>query len=247
MPPTTDKKALTAAIDGLTTSRGTAIGAAMLKAIDAIAETNADVKPSDSVDAAGNGAGNGPAGSAGNPGDPAAADPAAVAAAATAAAGTYQPDIVVLLTDGANTRGVTPLVAAQQAVDRHVRVYTIGFGTTNPASVVCSREQLGGDGIGGDGFGGGPPPGAGGGGGGGGGRRNFLVADEPTLIKVAGMTGATYHKAEDADQLRAVFAKLPKQVVLQRKDREISVAFAALGALLAFAAVGSSLRWNRSP
>jgi Ca-activated chloride channel homolog len=150
----------------------------------------------------------------------------------------------VLLTDGANTRGVAPVVAAQQAVARRVRVFTIGFGTTNPASVVCTREQLGGDGIGGDGFGGGPPPG---GGGGGGGRRNFLVADEPTLIKVAEMTGATYHKAEDADQLRDVFAKLPKQVVLQKKDREVSVAFAALGALLAIAAVGLSLRWNRSP
>jgi Ca-activated chloride channel family protein len=73
------------------------------------------------------------------------------------------------------------------------------------------------------------------------------VADELTLIKVAEMTGATYHKAEDADQLRDVFAKLPKQVVLQKKDREVSVAFAGLGALLAIAAVALSLRWNRSP
>ena len=55
------------------------------------------------------------------------------------------PDIVVLLTDGANTRGVDPVAAAQQAADRRVRIYTIGFGTTTPTSMVCTREQLGAD------------------------------------------------------------------------------------------------------
>ena len=229
VPPTTDRKALTAAIDGLTTSRGTAIGAATLKAIDAIAEVNSDVKPSTAVEA-----GAGPDSAVG----PAAADPG----------GSYEPDIVVLLTDGANTRGVGPLVAAQQAVDRRVRVFTIGFGTTNPAAVVCSREQLGGDGIGGDAFGGGGPPPGGlpPGGGFGGGRRNFLVVDEPTLMKVAEMTGGTFHRAADANQLRDVFARLPRQVVVQKKDREVSVAFAAVGALLAVAAMALSVLWNRS-
>ena len=238
VPPTTDKKALTAAIDGLTTSRGTAIGAATLKAIDAIAEVNADVKPSTAVEA--------------GAGDPATApsaatDPVGGGPPDSAAPGNYEPDIVVLLTDGANTRGVGPLVAAQQAVERRVRVFTIGFGTTNPAAVVCSREQLGGDGIGGDAFGGGlpggPPPG---GGAFGGGRRNFLVVDEPTLMKVAEMTGGTFHRAADANQLRDVFANLPRQVVVQKKDREVSVAFAAIGALLAVAAMTLSVLWNRS-
>ena len=45
VPPTTDRKALTDAIDSLTVGRGTAIGAAMLKALDAIAETNPQVAP----------------------------------------------------------------------------------------------------------------------------------------------------------------------------------------------------------
>ena len=40
VPPTTDREALVAAIDGLTTGRGTAIGSAMLKGLDAIAEVN---------------------------------------------------------------------------------------------------------------------------------------------------------------------------------------------------------------
>ena len=237
VPPTTDRNALLRAIDNLTTARGTVIGAATLKALDAIAAVNPDVKPVGTA-----------TGSA-----------SASGATTPAAAGSYVPDIVVLLTDGANTRGVDPIEAAEQAVERHVRVYTIGFGTTNPTSMVCTRQQLGGDAIGGDGFTGTPfGGGAGGGGAGGGGAggagaggggpaRNFLVIDEPTLTKVAEMTGGKFYRAEDADQLRGVFASLPNQVVLQKRDREVSVAFAAVGIALAGAAMALSLLWNRYP
>src|SRR5215831_15012505 len=45
VPPTTDRQKLTDAIDNLTTARGTVIGAAELKAIDAIAAVNPDVAP----------------------------------------------------------------------------------------------------------------------------------------------------------------------------------------------------------
>ncbi len=222
VPPTTDTAELVGAIDNLTTARGTVIGAATLKALDALAVVNPDVWPS------------------GTDGPP--------AGTTTLGPGQYVPDIVVLLTDGANTRGIDPVEAAQQAADRHVRVYTIGFGTTNPTSMVCTREQLGGEAFGGDPFGGG----AGGGGGPPGdipgrGGRSFLVIDEPTLTKVAELTGGTFHKAEDAAQLQKVFAELPRQVELQKRKREVSVAFAALGLLLAGAAITLSLRWNRSP
>ena len=48
-----------------------------------------------------------------------------------------------MLTDGANTQGVDPATAAQQAAARHLRVYTIGFGTTTPAPMVCDSSQIG--------------------------------------------------------------------------------------------------------
>ena len=73
----------------------------------------------------------------------------------------YVPDVIVLLTDGANNRGITPLQAAPYAVTRRVRVYTIGFGTTHPGPLACTPSQQGGVGFGG-GFG----PGGGFGGGG---------------------------------------------------------------------------------
>jgi len=148
--PTSDKSKLLDAVGTLKTSRGTAIGLGILAAIDAIAQINPDVAPT-GVEL--------PSGGSGT-------------------LGGFVPDTIVVLTDGANTQGVDPVTAAQQASARHVRVYTIGFGTTTPAPFVCSADQINGGG-GGFGFGG---PGGGGrgfGGGGGGGRGGGNNRREP--------------------------------------------------------------------
>jgi Ca-activated chloride channel family protein len=149
----------------------------------------------------------------------------------------YAPDVIVLLTDGRNTRGIEPLDAVQHAVERRVRVYTIGFGTTQPSERSCTRQQLGGQVFGGQGFGGGF----------GGGFAGYLVADAPTLKAVAERTGGSYHAAEDADQLRRVFSDLPKEVATQRQQTEVTWMLAALGALLAATAVSASIRWSPFP
>lgn len=225
VPPTTDRDVLLAAIDGLTTARGTAIGSAILKSLDAIAETNPNVTPVGDT-----ATGNAPAADVGEAG-----------------ANGFASDIVVLLTDGANTRGVAPLDAVPYAIERGVRVFTIGFGTATPASMSCTRQQLGADALGGGGgFGGGGGQRRGGGGFGGG-AGSPLVADESTLQKVADQTGGKYYKAEDAEQLADVFTELPKDVDLQEEQTEITAAFAGLGALLAAAAVVTSIRWSPYP
>lgn len=226
VPPTADKEELQAAIRSFTTSLGTAIGSATLKALDAIAEVNPDVAPS-GVDLGGSA--------------PLPNADATAASEAMAQLG-YQPDIVVLLTDGANSGGPNPLDAAQQAADRRVRVYTIGFGTDDPGQMICSRAQLGGDALGGfgGGFGGGNF-----GGGFGGGFRQFLVIDEATLQTVAEMTGGEYYRAENAQQLLAVFQDLPTQLTVQKERLEISVLFSTVGGLLGMTALVLSLRWNR--
>src|SRR5438874_2336947 len=56
--PTRDKGPLREAIDGLTTGNGTAIGAAMLKSLDALSAVNSDVKPVGDVPLPSNGSGN---------------------------------------------------------------------------------------------------------------------------------------------------------------------------------------------
>lgn len=222
VPPTSDKEQLREALRSLTTSIGTAIGSATLKGIDAISEVNTDVAASGvnlGVEAEGE----------------------------TQNQQSYIPDIIVLLTDGANTRGPRPIDAARQAADRRLRVYTIGFGTTEYSEMVCTRAQLGSDAFGGFGYGGFGGDSFGGGFGGGGRWRQYLLLDEPTLRSVAEITGGDYFRAENADQLLEVFLDLPKRIELQREAIEISVAFAALGALFVIAALGLSMRWNRIP
>jgi Ca-activated chloride channel family protein len=208
VPPTDDRELLTNAITNFTTGLGTAIGSATLKSIDAIAEVNPDVARSG-------------------------LDLSSVEQPGLQLDG-YQPDIIVLLTDGANSEGPLPLNAAQQAADRQVRVYTIGFGTEDPGQMVCTREQLGADAFDGrfngsfSGFGGG------------GAFRRYLVIDEPTLQGVADLTGGAYYRAESADQLFEIFQNLPTEIVLQKETREISVLFVAGGLLFALVPPSSS-------
>jgi Ca-activated chloride channel family protein len=207
--PTTDQEALQAAIDSLTTGRRTAVGSGILTAIDAIAEVDKNVAPSVT--------------------DPSQAEPAPVPQ------GDYAPEIIVLLTDGESNAGPLPADAAQQAADRGIRIYTIGYGTPN-GSVPLGGGQF--QGGGGRGF-------NGGGGGGGGGFR--VGIDDVVLKQVAAMTGGTYHAAGSADELNNVFQNLPTYLITKHEVQEISVLFAAIGALLAAAAIVLSLLWHPTP
>jgi Ca-activated chloride channel family protein len=214
VPPTTDKNKLLDAIGGLKTARGTAIGQGILASIDAIAEINPNVAKT-GVDL----------------GD-----------TAPGPLTDFQPDTIVVLTDGSNTTGVDPVTAAQQAAARHLRIFTIGFGTTQPAPMVCTADQIGDDG----GFG--PGPRGGGGFGGYGGRASRVQEiDEDALQKVADTTGGKYFRAQDASKLNDALGNLPKEIGLHKERTEISFWFVLAGVLLVVSGVGLSLWWNRGP
>lgn len=224
-PPTTDPEALQAAIDSLIVGRRTAIGSGLLKGLDAIAEIDQNVSPSVSDTSPG-------------------IEPTPVPQ------GAYVPDIIVLLTDGVSNAGPDPLDAAQQAVDRGVRVYTIGFGTETGSSTMpfCGQQLQGFQGSGNP-FGNGRQFGGGGqfGGGqfGGGGFRRGI--DDVVLKQVADMTGGTYHSAESAAELQNVFQDLPTYLITKHVVTEVSVVFVALGALLAALAIVLALVWHPVP
>lgn len=109
-PPTTDTQALNSAVENLTTARRTAIGSAILRSIDAIAEVDDRIAPSDNV-----------------------ADSLGTLEPAPSNL-ELSPHIIVLLTDGASNAGPLPLTAAAQAAARGIRVYTIGYGTDSGSS-----------------------------------------------------------------------------------------------------------------
>lgn len=146
----------------------------------------------------------------------------------------YADAVIVVLTDGSNNRGVDPPTAAKQAAARGVRVFTIGYGTDNPAPLVCDPGQFGSFG------------GAGGAGGGGYGGGNPFQADYAALRQIAGATGGAFFVAQDASQLSSALAKLPAALTVIRKQTDIASGFAALGGLLVAAAVALSLWWNRA-
>ncbi|HEU5486695.1 MAG TPA: VWA domain-containing protein [Microlunatus sp.] len=204
VPPTTDTDQLVDAINGFSTSRGTAIGSAILTSVDGIAAIDPTVAPS-GVDAE------------------------------SARRSGYAPDVIVVLTDGANTQGVEPADAAEVAAVRGVRVFTIGFGTTTPTQMACTGQQAGGWSGGG----------WGGGGGGRGGGRSPLIIDEEALRTVAEKTGGEYYRAESADQLQEALGDLPSHITVVNQHVDVAAWFAAAGGLLVVAAVASSLWWNR--
>lgn len=213
-PPTTNERLLEDAIEGLVPARRTAIGSAILRSIDAIAEVDNRVAPSELSQST-------------NP------------AVSALPEGEYVPHIIVLLTDGASNAGPLPMTAARQAVERGVRVYTIGFGTTNNSSPMnCGEDDP-------FGFGGGFGSPFGGGGGGGGGFRREI--DEETLQQVADATGGEYYIATSAGELQDVFQSLPTYVIATRETTEISVFFTALAVLIAILAMFLSLRWHPLP
>ncbi|MGW4791406.1 vWA domain-containing protein [Nonomuraea sp. NPDC004297] len=151
----------------------------------------------------------------------------------------YAGAAIVVLTDGANTQGVDPQTAAREAALRRVRVFTIGFGTTNPAPMVCDSSQVDSRGFGGWGRG------SGGWGGFDRGGRNIRVIDEPALKEIARTTGGSYQRAEDAGQLQNALDNLPGSFTVIHQQVDTSAAFAAGGALLVTAALSLSLWWNR--
>jgi Ca-activated chloride channel homolog len=208
-PATTDQAALQAALDSLTVGRRTAIGSGILVALDAIAQVDKNVARSITGTQPG-------------------VEPTPVPK------GDYAPDIIVLLTDGDSNAGPDPIAAAQQAADRGVRVYTIGFGTVNGPNASQSPFGFGNFPGGGSGFfnGGGRPR---------------MGLNEPMLKQIASMTGGTYHLASSASQLESVFAGLPTYLIIKHQVLEISVIFTAFGALLVGIAILLSLIWRPLP
>jgi Ca-activated chloride channel family protein len=211
--PTTDLKLLENSIITLTTATKTAIGSAILRSLDAIAEVDKRVAPSEEIDIS-------PEASPEQPPPPGFLGE------------DYMPHIIVLLTDGASNTGPAPLIAAQQAAERGVRIYSIGFGTTNAAIMDCwnpfpdnppsspGLESKVGEG----GFGNGP--------------------DEASLKQIAKITGGKFYAATSAVELQTVFQDLHSFIARTNKTIEVSVYFAAAGAIMAMAAFILSVLWH---
>jgi len=134
------------------------------------------------------------------------------------------PGAIVLLSDGAQTRGdLTPLQGADRAKKAGIRVFTVALGT--------NHGTLGGGVLGGGALGGGLFGGSG----------RFTVRPDPvTLAAIARDTDGTTFRAKSADKVEQIYKQLGKSIARRPEQREISSWFAGAAALLLLASLGAA-------
>jgi Ca-activated chloride channel family protein len=127
--------------------------------------------------------------------------------------GSYTSGVIVLLSDGRRTTGPDPLEVAKMVADRGVRVFTVGFGTVEGATIGFEGWSA------------------------------YVRLDEETLKAVAGITRGEYYHAGTAADLKKVYQELNTRFVMERKDTEVTSLFSAGAALLAALAGILSIAW----
>jgi len=207
-PPTRKRDELLAAIDAFEMQRATAIGSAIILSL-------ATLFPDAGIDLESKVFGTRGARAAAPPAAPSRGDAGKAAGAAPVAPGSYRSAAIVLLTDGRTTTGPNPLDAARLAAERGVRVFTVGFGTPEGASVGFDGYSI------------------------------FMRFDEESLKSIAEITGGEYFRATSGAELARVYQDLTARLALERAETEVSSLFAAAAALLALVAALLSFAWFR--
>ncbi|MFM7815878.1 MAG: VWA domain-containing protein [Verrucomicrobiota bacterium] len=120
--------------------------------------------------------------------------------------------IVILLTDGQNNAGkIPPDTAAEAAKALGVKVYTIGVGTRGLAPVPQGVDSFG--------------------------RKHYarvpVDIDEPTLQRIAQMTGGKYFRADNTETLRRIYSEIDR---LEKSEAKLNK-YAYVEELMAWAVV----------
>ena len=188
-PPTDDGAAIGATIERLAPQSGTSLGRGILTALQLVSPDSGSNRDS-----------------AGSPGLEA-------SGSASEPRGAFAPAVIVLLTDGENTEPPDPLETAQWAIDRGIRVYTVGVGTVEGATVEI------------DGF------------------NVFTQLNEVLLQEIALLTEGSYFGVEDVEDVASIYEDLETQFVVEPKEIEVTSLVGGVGAILLLSAGLLSLFW----
>lgn len=138
----------------------------------------------------------------------------AKAPAAPPGPGSNRAAAIVLLSDGVSNVGPDPLKMAQVAADQGVRVFTVGVGTSDGATLTTNGWSM------------------------------RVRLDEDTLKKIASITGGEYFRAGTAPDLKKIYKSLSAQLAFEKQQStEMTALFVALGAALAMTGALLSLLW----
>jgi Ca-activated chloride channel homolog len=109
---------------------------------------------------------------------------------------------IVLLTDGEDTGGPDALAAAELAASAGVRIETVGVGTVEGGTIEIDGYQL------------------------------ATALNEKLLTEIAETTRGSYHRAQDAEALGAVYQSLDLRTTTQDELMELTAAAVAIAVLL---------------
>jgi Ca-activated chloride channel homolog len=129
------------------------------------------------------------------------------------------PSAIVLLSDGASTKGRNPIAAAQEAKRSKIPVYTVALGTAGGTITV-------------------PRPG-----GQGGTETRRVPPDATSLAQIARASGGQAFTADNASDLKRVYQKLGSQLGTEKRKRQLTSSFAGGALVLLLVGAGMSLAW----
>jgi Ca-activated chloride channel family protein len=129
------------------------------------------------------------------------------------------PSAIVLLSDGASTKGRNPIAAAQAAKRAKIPVYTVALGTPGGTIRV-------------------PRPG-----GAGGNETRRVPPDANSLAQIARASGGQAFTADNASDLKRVYQRLGSQLGTERRKRQLTSSFAGGALVLLLIGAGMSLAW----
>jgi Ca-activated chloride channel family protein len=127
--------------------------------------------------------------------------------------GWYPSAVIVLLSDGENNQDPDPAAAADLAADLGVRIYTIGIGSTQGATLEVEGFTV------------------------------FSQLDETLLQNVSSTTGGQYYNAANEDDLLRIYSDLEPKLSLKTEEIEVTSLFAGASILLFLVAGALSLLW----
>jgi Ca-activated chloride channel family protein len=216
VPPTTDRKLVKQALDGLAAGGGTAMGNGLQNALSAVREvagrsgagTTGATGPGGGATGPGGTTGGGPTGGGGTSGDRAGDRPAGRR---------DPPAVVVMLSDGKNTGGADPVEVARDARRLGVPVNTVALGTDQGTVDVQGP----------DGF-----------------VQTIPVPpDRDTLRQIAKTSRGRFFAAPDAGKLQSIYKSLGSRIGYTHERRELTAAFAGAGLGLLLIGGTFSLLW----
>jgi Ca-activated chloride channel homolog len=188
--PTNDQELILASINRLVPQRGTSLAYGILISLNTIASDGAQ-SPAQLSDIT----------------------PEPTATPTPVPRGTYEPVVIILLTDGENNAPPDPLEAAQLAADRGVRVYTVGIGSSTGATLNIEGFNV------------------------------LTQLNEETLIQIAQITGGAYFNAETEQDLQAIYENIDPQLVVKPRKMEITSILAGASILVLVLGGTFSLLW----